>query len=146
MAAKPGPFGKLAYLYVGTKDVEASLRYWTEVIGAPRAWDFTAFGTRVAAVAPGEGPLLLLAGHREPGTSIAIYSVDDLEKTAKALRKKGWKATGDAFGIPDGPAYRFDDPSGNPFAFFEPQRPHAMTREFEEEMTSARERRTKKSS
>lgn len=128
MAEKP--FGRLAYLYVGTKDVEASLRYWTDVVGAPRVWDYTAFGTRVAAVAPGEGPLLLLAGHREPGTCLVIYGVDDLEATAKALKKKGWKPTGEAFGIPDGPAYRFDDPSGNPFAFFQPDRPDALTTEF----------------
>jgi len=96
-------------------------------------WDFTAFGTRVAAVAPGDGPLLLLAGHREAGSSIAIYAVKDLEATAARLKKNGWAPVGEPFGIPDGPAYRFDDPSGNAFAIFEPQRPDALTREFRAE-------------
>lgn len=124
------PFGRLAYLYVGTKDVEASLRYWTEVVGAPRVWDYTAFGTRVAAVAPGEGPLLILAGHREAGSCIVIYAVHDLEATARYLKKNGWKPEGESFGIPDGPCLRFNDPSGNEFAFYEPQRPDVLTAEF----------------
>lgn len=48
-----------------------------------------------------------------------IYAVDDLEATAKALKRRCWKPEGESLGIPDGPCLRFNDPSGNEFAIFE---------------------------
>lgn len=120
------PFGDLAFLYVGSADVGRDLRYFTETLGARKLWDAEAFGTRVAAVALGSGPQVLLAGHRPAPSCIPVYRVEDLAATARALRGRGWKPEGEAFEIPNGPCYLFHDPSGNPWAFFEDVRPEAM--------------------
>ncbi len=48
--AKGPPFGTLRYLYIGTKNVERDLDYYTEVLGAEKVWDISSFGTRVVSV------------------------------------------------------------------------------------------------
>ena len=120
------PFGDLAFLYVGTSDLERDLRYYREVLGAAEVWHYRAFGADVAAVQMGGGPLVLLADHRPAPSVMPIYRVDDLEATARKLRGKGWAPHGDRFEIPNGPCYTFRDPSGNSFAIFEDVRPDAM--------------------
>jgi hypothetical protein len=124
------PLGRLAYLYVASRDVEADLHHWTHTIGGRLVWDFTAFGTRVAAVRVGTGPLLLVAGHRRPPSVLPVYAVPDLDATTRALRARGWRPTTGPFGIPDGPCYLFEDKSGNAFALFGNERPNALTAEF----------------
>jgi len=121
--AKGPPFGTLRYLYIGTKNVERDLDYYTEVLGAEKVWDISSFGTRVAALRLGKGPLLLLADHRPAGSCILIFQVDDLKATSEKLRKKGWKPEGEKFEIPEGPCYRFNDPSGNLLALLQVVRP-----------------------
>lgn len=120
------PFGRLAYLYVGSSDFERDLAYYRDTLGARIAWNAHAFGAHVAAVELGPGPLILLADHRPAPSVIPIFEVKDLERAAKALRSKGWKPKGKPFEVPDGPVYRFDDPSGNPYAILEISRPDAM--------------------
>lgn len=116
-------FGKLRYLYLGSSNVRKDLEYYTQTLGAEKIWDRSAFGTQVAAVKLGIGPVLLLAGHRPAGSCILIFEVEDLDETAKNLRKRGWKAEGEQFEVPEGPVYRFNDPSGNPLALLEVVRP-----------------------
>lgn len=123
--AKP-PLGRLLYLYVGSSDVGRDVRYYEETLGAIVVWDSTAFGTRVAALKLGEGPLVLLAGHRAPRSVIQVYQVEKLRAAAGKLRKRGWKPKGDAFGVPDGPCLLFEDPTGNELAILEVARPDAM--------------------
>ncbi len=124
--AKDLPFGTLRYLYVGSKSVEKDLDYYTGVLGAEKLWNISSFGTRVAALRLGKGPLILLADHRPAGTCILIFQVDDLKVTVEKLRKKGWKPEGALFEIPEGPCYRFNDPSGNPLAILEIVRPNVL--------------------
>ena len=88
------PFGKLRYLYVGSKNVEKDLEYYTRVLGAVKVWDISSMGTRVAAVQLGEGPLILLADHRPAGSCILIFQVDSIKtllrtfgSTAGSLRE-----------------------------------------------------------
>jgi predicted enzyme related to lactoylglutathione lyase len=119
-------FGRLKYLYIGVDDFPATLRYHTEVLGARLVWHFHDFGTDVAAVELGEGPLLLLAEHRHAPSVLPIFIVDDLEATVADLRKNGWVPLAGPFGIPDGDCYTYQDPSGNEFAFFEDTRPDAL--------------------
>lgn len=126
MDAEAPPLGRLLYLYVGSSDVAKDLGYYRDTLGAAVAWDSTAFGTRVAAVRVGEGPLLLLAGHRAPRSVIQVYQVPRLRGAAASLRKRGWKPKGDAFGVPDGPCFLFEDPTGNELAILEVSRPDAM--------------------
>ncbi len=49
---------RLRYLYVGTSNLQKDVDYYTKVLGAEKVWDISSFGTRVAALRLGEGPLL----------------------------------------------------------------------------------------
>ena len=111
---------------MGTSNVQKDVDYYTKVLDAKVIWDISSFGARVAAVQLGEGPLLLLADHRPAPSCIMIYQVKDLKAISEALRKNGWKPQGERFEIPEGPCYRFDDPSGNPLALLEITRPNVL--------------------
>lgn len=116
------PFGALRFLYVGSSDVGRDVKAYVAA-GAQELWDKTAFGTRVAAVRPGPGPLVLLAGHRPAGHTLPVYEVADLKATVKLLRKAGWTLEGETFEIPNGPCRLVKDPSGVESALFEDRRP-----------------------
>jgi len=120
------PFGPLKYTYVGSSNIHKDLDYYTEILSAKKVWDISSFGTRVAALSLGKGPLLLLADHRPAQSCILIFQVRDLSATSKQLRRKGWKPEGERFEIPEGPCYRFNDPSGNPLAILEVVRPNVL--------------------
>jgi predicted enzyme related to lactoylglutathione lyase len=124
------PLGTLAYLYVGTADFDCDCAYYATVLGAERVWAFHAFGARVAAFRVCQGPLLLLADHRPASTCMPVLAVADLEAVVKELRARGWQSEGEAFDIPNGRCYRFSDPSGNPYALFQNDRPEAMERAY----------------
>jgi len=129
---KGASFGRLRYLYMGTSNVQKDVDYYTKALGAEKIWDISSFGTRVAALRLGNGPLLILADHRPAPSCILIFQVDDLEAISKELRRRGWKPEGERFEIPEGPCYRFNDPSGNLFALLEITRPHVLGRIVEE--------------
>ena len=126
------PFGRLKYLYMGTSDVQNDVDYYIKVLGAKKIWDISSLGTRVAAFQLGEGPTLLLADHRHGPSCILIFQVDDLKAVSNELRKKGWEPLGERFEIPEGPCYRFNDPSGNPLALLEITRPNVFGKIIEE--------------
>jgi predicted enzyme related to lactoylglutathione lyase len=119
-------FRRLKYLYMGTSNVQKDVDYYTNVLGAKKIWDVSSFGTRVAAFQLGEGPILLLADHRPAPSCILIFQVDNLRAASAELRKKGWAPLGERFEVPEGPCYRFNDPSGNPFALLEITRPDVL--------------------
>ena len=123
------PFGELRFLYVGSADVGRDLKYYVDALGSKKVWDRTAFGTRVAAVRVAEGPLILLAGHRSAPSCLPIFDVDDIEATARELKRHGWHPESDRFEIPNGPCYLFKDPSGNQLAIFQDVRPDVFGRE-----------------
>lgn len=118
-------FGPLRYLYVGSSDVAADLAAWTKA-GAQVVWDKTGFGTRVAAVRVGEGPLWLVAGHRPAPSILPIFAVPDLKAMVTAMKAGGWKPEGPIVEVPDGPVRLFKDPSGNEVALLEETRPNAF--------------------
>ena len=120
------PFGPLRYLYIGSADIQKDLDYYTKVLGAKKIWDLSSFGTRVAGIRLGEGPTLLLADHRPARSCILIFQVEDLAVVSKRLRENGWKPEGEKFEIPEGPCYRFNDPSGNPLALLQIVRPNVL--------------------
>jgi catechol 2,3-dioxygenase-like lactoylglutathione lyase family enzyme len=124
------PLGKLEYLYIGTADFDRDCAYYEKVLGAERVWAFHAFGARVAAFRACQGPLFLLADHRPAPGCMPVLAVADLEATVAALKARGWRSEGAAFGTPNGPSYRFADPSGNPYALFQNDRPQAMERAY----------------
>lgn len=131
-------FGALRFLYTPTSDTARDVAWYQKTLGAELVWRFQAFGADVAGLKVGEGPLVLLADHRHGhGATLPIWQVDDLAATMKALEKKGWKAEGDPFGIPNGDCVLFKDPTGNEWALFEDMRPGAMEAAYAEE-TNAR--------
>jgi predicted enzyme related to lactoylglutathione lyase len=124
------PLGTLAYLYTGTADFERDCAHYADVLGAERVWAFHAFGAKVAAFRVCQGPLLLLADHRPAPSCMPVLAVADLDATIAALKARGWQSDGEAFEIPNGRCYRFADPSGNPYALFQNDRPGAMERAY----------------
>jgi len=124
--SKGETFWRLRYLYMGTSNVQKDVDYYTKVLGAKKVWDISSFGTRVAALRLGEGPLLLLADHRPAPSCILIFQVDNLKTISDALRQRGWKPEGEQFEIPEGPCYRFNDPSGNLLALLQITRPNVL--------------------
>lgn len=126
----PPPLGKLAYLYVGTADFDRDSAYYENVLGAEKVWAFHAFDARVAAFRLCEGPLMLLADHRPAPSCMPIIAVENLEAAAADLMARGWRGEGEAFEVPNGPCRRFTDPSGNPYALLQNDRPDAMERAY----------------
>ncbi len=55
-----------------------------------------------------------------------VFQVDNLKAVSEELRQRGWKPEGERFEIPEGPCYRFNDPSGNPLALLQITRPNVL--------------------
>jgi predicted enzyme related to lactoylglutathione lyase len=115
--------GRLAYLYVGSTDVEGDLAFYRDRLGREVVWDRRAMGTHVAAVRLGDGPLVLLADHRRPGSVLPIWTVDDLDSAQAALRERGWTGPATRVEVPDGPCLLLADPSGNEVGLLQQVRP-----------------------
>jgi predicted enzyme related to lactoylglutathione lyase len=120
------PLGRLEYLYVGTAAFDRDFSYYRDVLGAEVVWAFHAFGAKVAAFRVCDGPLFSLADHRPAPSCMPVMAVEDLDATVADLKSRGWQSEGDRFEIPNGPCYRFHDPSGNPLALFQNLRPDSM--------------------
>ena len=118
------PLGRLAYLYVGTAAFERDRAYYRDVLGAELVWAFHAFGARVAAFRVCQGPLVLLADHRPAPSCMPVLAVADLDATIAALKARGWRSEGRCS------RYRVADPSGNPYALFQNDRPGVMERAY----------------
>jgi catechol 2,3-dioxygenase-like lactoylglutathione lyase family enzyme len=121
-------FLSLDYLYVPAKDIEASVRYYTEQLGGELVWKIHAFETWVAAIRlSGTGPMVLLAEHLRGDTPILIYRVERLESTITELRARNWIHESGPFEIPNGPCCTFRDPTGVRLAIYENQRPEVAS-------------------
>jgi len=128
------PLGILRFLYLGSSDVQKDLDYYTKVLGGKKIWDYSNFGTRVAAVEACTGPQLILAGHRPAPSVLPIFQVENLKAKARELGKNGWQPTSAEFEIPNGPCYLFKDPSGNQIAIFQDMRPGLLETGFRKEI------------
>jgi hypothetical protein len=69
--------------------------------------------------------VILLADHTKAHDLILIYRVENINKTSKILKSRGWKEE-KVLEIPQGPCYVFRDPSDNAIAIYENQRPGVM--------------------
>jgi predicted enzyme related to lactoylglutathione lyase len=126
----PLPFKQLEYLYMGCSDFDRDLKYYTEVLGAHLLWAFDKFDAKVAALRVASGTPILLATHRPAPSCQPIFSVASLEAAAENLKKRGWTSEGEAVETPNGRAYIFQDPSGNPLAILQNERPDALERAY----------------
>ena len=130
-AEAPGAMGKLAYLYVGTDDVDRDRAFYLQALGAAPVWRFQAFATDVAAVRMGpDGPLVLLAEHRTAPSCLPIWTVPDLDAAIARLGASGFEAHGETAGTPDGPVHVLRDLSGNEIGLLQQDRPGALEAAF----------------
>ena len=119
---------QLVYLYVGSADVGRDLDFYRDRLGGELVWRSEGFGAEVAAVQLGDGPLVLLADHREAPSMLPIWAVDDLDAEVARLRAAGWEGAARRVEVPDGPCVILVDPSGNEVALLERVRPGVMER------------------
>jgi hypothetical protein len=122
--ARPSsPFLQLDYLYTPSSDVEADVRYFTEVLGGRLAFAIDSMGARVAKIELTAGPPhVLLTDHLEGDRPILVYRVSDLDASLAQLKKHGWKK-GTNLEIPMGPCCSFTSPRGHRIALYELTRP-----------------------
>jgi catechol 2,3-dioxygenase-like lactoylglutathione lyase family enzyme len=118
--------GRLLYLYVGSDDVPADVAFYRDHLGAEVIWHHQAMGTEVAAVRLSEGPLILLADHREAPSILPIWAVEDIDEGEEALRRAGWAGPTSRVEVPDGPCLLLRDPSGNEIGLLQQTRPGVM--------------------
>jgi catechol 2,3-dioxygenase-like lactoylglutathione lyase family enzyme len=112
--------------HVGSADVDADLRFYSDALGGELVWRFQALDADVAGVRLGDGPLVLLADHRPAPSVLPIFAVTDLDLAADQLRASEWAETATQVEVPDGPALVLHDPSGNEIALLHRVRPDAM--------------------
>jgi len=119
-------FESLDFLYVPAPDIEASVKYYTEVLGAQLLWKINAYGVWVACVKLARGkPYVLLADHIKRKDVMLIYRVADLDDSSEKLKSKGWEEE-NRIEIPPGPCCTFRDPAGNALVIYENLRPFIM--------------------
>jgi catechol 2,3-dioxygenase-like lactoylglutathione lyase family enzyme len=117
------PFLSLDYLYLPAPDFEASLRFYTDGLGAELRWRIHEGGTWVAAFRVMEtGPLVLVASHLATGDALPIYRVASLAATRRRLKDDGW-SDASPFEIPQGPCIIVRDPGGQRLGIYERVRP-----------------------
>jgi hypothetical protein len=116
---------ELDFLYVPSGDVAADATYWVNVLGARLIFAVEGMGARVAMLELGSsGPRVLLTDHLDDKRTVLIYRVDDLDRSTKELRAKGWKP-GRSLEIPHGPCVSFATPGGQRLAIYQLARPEA---------------------
>ena len=120
-------FKSLDFLYVPAPDIEASVKYYTQVLGGELLWKMHAYGVWVACVSLSktEKPYILLADHIHKNDMMLIYQVENLDDAVKQLNAKGWKEE-NRVEIPPGPCCTFRDPAGNALVIYENTRPFVM--------------------
>ena len=78
----------LDVLYLPSRDAEADLAFYRDVLGARVVFAIEAMGTRVAEVSLSpEGPRLLLADHLGGEAPILLHRVSSLDETLEELRR-----------------------------------------------------------
>jgi catechol 2,3-dioxygenase-like lactoylglutathione lyase family enzyme len=118
-------FGSLDFLYVPASDVDATLTWYTDVLGARLHWKVRGMGTTVACVRlDDDGPAILLSGHLHGATPILVYRVDDYGPTLAGLRANGVTDVHE-LEIPHGPCAAFGLPDGQRAAIYQLLRPGA---------------------
>jgi catechol 2,3-dioxygenase-like lactoylglutathione lyase family enzyme len=120
-------FESLDFLYVPAKDIESSVKYYTNVLGGKLVWKIHAYGVWVACIkiAKEDKPHLLLADHINEKDLMLIYRVNSLDKASTELKSRGWREES-RIEIPPGPCCTFRDPAGNALVIYENVRPAVM--------------------
>jgi hypothetical protein len=115
-------FDRLDFVYFPSRDAAADLAHWCERLGAEPVFAIERFDTRVACVAPGDGPAVLLAEHLAGDRPILLYRVDDLAAATAELRSRG-ADVGETFEFPYGEGAEVTNPGPQRVAVYERTRP-----------------------
>jgi catechol 2,3-dioxygenase-like lactoylglutathione lyase family enzyme len=113
----------LDVLYVPSRDVEADLRFYRDVLGARVVFAIEAMGARVAEVAlcPA-GPRVVLADHLAGEAPVLLHRVGNLETTLEELTARGLRLER-RVELPLGPCATFSSPGGQRLGLYELTRP-----------------------
>jgi catechol 2,3-dioxygenase-like lactoylglutathione lyase family enzyme len=113
----------LDVLYVPSRDVEADLTFYRDVLGARVVFAIEAMGTRVAEVATApHGPRVVLAGHLTGEAPVLLHRVSDLDETLAELAARGLEPEG-RVELPLGPCATLRSPGGQRLGLYELTRP-----------------------
>ena len=118
---------------MGSKDVGRDVDFYVGQLGGELVWRFESFGTEVAAVRLGTGPLVLLAGHRDAPSVLQIWEVDDLDEAVTELKEAGWAGPETRVEVPEGPCLVLHDATGNEIGFLERVRPGVLEKSWQAE-------------
>jgi hypothetical protein len=121
VSAPDGVLGSLDFVYCPSTDAAADLVHWTERLGAEPVFAVERFGTRVACVAPGDGPAVLFAEHLAGDRPVLLYRVDDLASATAALQARGVEV-GEIFEFPFGEGAELTNPGPQRVAVYERNR------------------------
>ena len=118
----------LDILYVPSRDVEADLAFYRDVLGARVVFAIEAMGTRVAEIALGaQGPRVVLADHLSGDAPVLLHRVDDLDRTLEELTSRGVEPER-RVELPLGPCATLRSPGGQRLGFYELTRPEVDER------------------
>jgi hypothetical protein len=113
----------LDILYVPSRDVEADLAFYRNVLGARVVFAVEAMSTRVAEIALGQqGPRVVLADHLRGEAPILLHRVADLERSLRELGGRGLELER-RVELPLGPCATFRTPGGQRLGLYELARP-----------------------
>jgi catechol 2,3-dioxygenase-like lactoylglutathione lyase family enzyme len=118
----------LDILYVPSRDVQADVGFYRDVLGARVVFAIEAMGTRVAEVAVGQqGPRMVLADHLAGDGPVFLHRVSDLDGTLSQLAARGLQPER-RVELPLGPCATFRSPGGQRLGLYELTRPEVDER------------------
>jgi predicted enzyme related to lactoylglutathione lyase len=113
----------LDVLYVPSRDVEADVTFYRDVLGGHVIFAIEAIGTRVAEVALGpRAPRVVIADHLPGSAPILLHRVSDLDGTLAELGSRGLQLEG-RIELPLGPCATFQSPGGQRLGLYQLTRP-----------------------
>jgi catechol 2,3-dioxygenase-like lactoylglutathione lyase family enzyme len=122
------PIEALDVLYVPSRDVQADVAFYRDVLGARVVFAIEAMGTRVGEVSLSpEGPRLVLAGHLAGDAPVLLHRVSNLEETLEELGARGLQPE-HRVELPLGPCVTFRTPGGQRIGLYELTRPEMNER------------------
>jgi catechol 2,3-dioxygenase-like lactoylglutathione lyase family enzyme len=113
----------LDVLYLPSRDIEADLTFYRNVLGARVVFAIDAMGSRVAEVAIGSrGPRLVLADHLDGDAPVLLHRVSNLDEVLTQLGARGLRLEG-RMELPLGPCATFRSPGGQRLGLYQLTRP-----------------------
>ena len=113
----------LDVLYVPSRDVEADLAFYRDVLGARVVFAIDAMGTRVAEVVLAPGRAARRPGRPPAGEApVLLHRVGDLDDTLAELEGRGAQVE-HRVELPLGPCATLRTPGGQRLGFYELTRP-----------------------